>query len=154
MIAAVGQRRRAVWRSLLPHIREELRSKTLLFVYLYFGICVFVYLYLRICAVRVLYKGGTANKTQFYIMELKSWHIALFLNAFLQHIIALKIFQNCSGFLWLWKGSIVNLVKFNIFFLQGTVILKLLYCMPGCTKSILAVFVYLSIFVFVHLCID
>ena len=48
------------------------------FVYLYFAICVFVYLYLRICAVRVLYKGGTANKTQFYIMELESWHIALF----------------------------------------------------------------------------
>ena len=111
MIAAVGQRRRAVWRSLLPHIREELRSKTLLFVYLYFvylclylylcicifvfahlgslevaaashktahqttasdksvfvylyfAICVFVYLYLHICAVRVLYKGGSANKT-------------------------------------------------------------------------------------------
>ena len=85
------------------------------------------------------------------------WNLrAGILHAFLQHV-TYHCTENLSKLQWFcltMRGMHSKFGKIQYIFLQGTVVLKLLYCMPGCTKSILAVFVYLSIFVFVHLCID
>ena len=64
------------------------------FVLWYLCICIFVFAYL--CS-PCLVQGRNCKQNTVLYYGTKELAYRTFLNAFLQHIISLKIFQNCSG---------------------------------------------------------